>query len=478
MRLKFFSHLILIVLLNLLIKPLAIFGIDAEVQNVVGAENYGLYFSLLNFTYLFNIFLDLGITNYNVKYIAHHPHLAKSYIGKILPLRLLLFLIYVAITLTSSYFLGYNEKQFYFLFFLIINQFLISVLLFFRSYFAGLLLLKLDILLSVLDKFLLIFLMGYFLYFQVNIDISIDLFIWMQSLSLGITCFIAFILILSKIGLPKIKWNLSFNKLIIKKSFPYALLIILMSLYNRVDSVMLERMLPSSFQAGIYAQAFRLLDAFFMFAMLFSTLLFPIFSKMLKKKENVLKLLESASLQLFSLAITLAFICFFNATFIMDLLYKNDIVLSSIVFKYLIICFVPLCVTLIFGTLLTANGNLSFLNKISFIGILVNMLLNYFLIPKHGALGATFTSLATQSLVALIYIAHTFKLFKVKIKLEQIIKYLGFIISLVLSSLLFEQVTNSYLKILFVASISLTYLLLTNMLQWRLLLELLNKKGK
>ena len=58
MRLKFFSHLILMVLLNLLVKPIAIFGIDAQVQNVVGAEEYGIYFSLLNFTYLFNIFLD------------------------------------------------------------------------------------------------------------------------------------------------------------------------------------------------------------------------------------------------------------------------------------------------------------------------------------------------------------------------------------------------------------------------------------
>ena len=52
MRKTFLSHLFLIVLLNLLVKPLAIFGIDAQVQNEVGAAEYGFYFSLLNFTML------------------------------------------------------------------------------------------------------------------------------------------------------------------------------------------------------------------------------------------------------------------------------------------------------------------------------------------------------------------------------------------------------------------------------------------
>ena len=59
MQKKFISNLILLALLNLVIKPVAIFGIDVTVQNRVGSEDYGLYFSLLNFTYLFNILLTL-----------------------------------------------------------------------------------------------------------------------------------------------------------------------------------------------------------------------------------------------------------------------------------------------------------------------------------------------------------------------------------------------------------------------------------
>jgi hypothetical protein len=63
MQKKFFTNLTLLILLNLLVKPIAIFGIDVAVQNRVDAENYGMYFSLLNLSLLFNIFMDIGINN-------------------------------------------------------------------------------------------------------------------------------------------------------------------------------------------------------------------------------------------------------------------------------------------------------------------------------------------------------------------------------------------------------------------------------
>jgi O-antigen/teichoic acid export membrane protein len=70
----------------------------------------------------------------------------------------------------------------------------------------------------------------------------------------------------------------------IRNSFPYALLVLLMTVYGRVDSVVIERVLPNGGEAaGIYAQAFRLLDAANMFPFLFAGLLLPIFSRMIKE---------------------------------------------------------------------------------------------------------------------------------------------------------------------------------------------------
>ncbi|MFI5220594.1 MAG: polysaccharide biosynthesis protein, partial [Bacteroidia bacterium] len=62
MQKKFITNLGFLLFLNLLIKPFWILGIDRSVQNTVGAEIYGQYYALFNFSFLLNILLDIGIT--------------------------------------------------------------------------------------------------------------------------------------------------------------------------------------------------------------------------------------------------------------------------------------------------------------------------------------------------------------------------------------------------------------------------------
>ena len=84
MQKKFLSSLLLLLFLNVLIKPLWIFGIDLSVQNRVGAEEYGLYAAIFSFTLIFNIILDLGLTHYNNQaiarnlFVSHEANLSQS----------------------------------------------------------------------------------------------------------------------------------------------------------------------------------------------------------------------------------------------------------------------------------------------------------------------------------------------------------------------------------------------------------------
>jgi len=76
----FVFNIFFLLFLNLLIKPFWVLGIDVGVQNRVGAEQYGLYFAVFNFTFLFNTILDMGITNFNNRNIARHNHLLQKHI--------------------------------------------------------------------------------------------------------------------------------------------------------------------------------------------------------------------------------------------------------------------------------------------------------------------------------------------------------------------------------------------------------------
>ena len=82
MQNKFIKNIIFLLFLNLLVKPFWILGVDREVQNMLGDKSYGLYLAIFNFSYLFYIILDLGITNFNSRNIAQdNKLLSKHFAG-------------------------------------------------------------------------------------------------------------------------------------------------------------------------------------------------------------------------------------------------------------------------------------------------------------------------------------------------------------------------------------------------------------
>jgi O-antigen/teichoic acid export membrane protein len=432
----FISNLILIVFLNLLVKPFFILGIDAEVQNQVGSETYGLYFALLNFSFLFNILLDFGITNYNTKTLAEHPHLAKNQLGSILGLRSILFIVYAVFTLGIGMIIGYQTKDLSLLSILILNQFFVAVILFMRSNFAGLHRFKLDAVFSVLDRVLLIIICSYLLWFRNSHEpFQIEWFIWSQTAAYGFSAAVALIIGHRTIGKAKVKIKKLFSIVILRQAFPYALLILLMMIYNRMDSVMLERIHPDgATQAGIYAQGFRLLDAVNMFALLFAGLLLPIFARMLSKKESINELIQHAGSLLFVAACIFSVTAYFYATDIIEWRYNEHILASSNSFKILIISFIPVSITYIFGTLLTANGNLKSLNIMALSGLALNFVLNIILIPKHGAAGAAWATLCTQIFTAIFQLYLAVKMLKIRFETLHLLRVALFVLILILGS--------------------------------------------
>lgn len=429
-------------MLNLLVKPFAIFGIDATVQNRVGSDEYGLYFALLNLTFLFNIVTDLGINNYTTKHVAQYPQIVSQYIGKIFSFRLILFVIYAILTLSIGIGIGYEGEELYLLFVLIFNQLLITFIAYFRSHFGGLHLFKTDALLSVLDRLLLIIICGSILFFTLEGQhFEIEWFIWIQTLCYAITLLVAFALLVKEIGFPKFQFKWVFSLAILKQSYPYALLILLMMLYTRTDSVMLERLHPNgAHEAGVYAQGFRLLDAFFMFGMIFANLLLPIFSRQLKEnKIMAISILKTSGNLLIGGSIFVAILCFFNAEFFLSLIYKNNVQESLASFQWLMWGFIGMCISLIYGTLLTANGDLRFMNQLSLIGIVLNVVLNALLIPEHGAAGSAFATLVTQSFTSLILLAFCYKKFSIPVSVRQLLNYSAFILLMLLIPFIFSK---------------------------------------
>jgi len=455
---KFTQNLVFLVILNLLIKPFWIFGIDRTIQNIVGAGQYGFYVSLFNFSLIFNILTDFGLTNFNTKNIAQNQHLVNKHISRLIWLKIFLAFIYTVVGLLAALLIGYSVLQIKFLIFLILNQVIASFLLYLRSNLSGLHLFKTDSLLSITDKSLMIIICGV-LILKHPVDFKIEWLVYAQTAAYLISTLIAFVLVIRETGFLKICYDYYFILSILKQTAPFALLILLMTVYTRVDFVMLERMLENgNFYSGIYAQAYRIVDAFSMFAYLFAALLLPIFSKMIKDKENIEQMVKkSATILLIPVLVIVVQIIFFSSE-IMSLLYLEHTEQSYLILDILIAGFMGIATIYIFGTLLTANGNLKYLIIISAFGVGFNIVLNYLLIPKYNYIGAAFSSMLTQLAMAAIQIFLAYKIFLFKTNGIAVFKWVLFILIIWVQTYLIKSTDFISWQSLILINISLSFL--------------------
>lgn len=472
MQKKFLTNLALLLFLNLLVKPFWVLGIDRSVQNAVGSEDFGFYFFLLNFSFLYSIFLDLGITNFNNRNIAQNSHLLNKHFSGILILKTLLGLLYISILFIVGWLIGYNSKQFEMLSWIALNQFLLSFILYLRSNISGLLLFKTDSFLSVLDRLLMILFCSILLWGNITDgQFKIEWFVYAQTAAYGTTFITALLVVVKKSAFRKLTWNLPFLLMILKKSAPYALLVLLMAQYNRIDTVIIERLLPGNIgeqQAGVYAQAYRLLDAANMIAFLFAVLLLPIFARMIKLKQSVEDLVKLSFSILFTISTIVAIGSYFYSSEIMTLLYPifvnespmeyaQRIDQSAQIYSMLMFAFIAISSVYVFGSLLTANGNLKKLNIIAASGVVISVTINLILVPKLQATGSAYASLSAQFITSIAQILLAVYLFKFRINYKYLLVLVVFVSGAGLAGY-YSQELNFDWKINLVLMVSVSFL--------------------
>lgn len=388
-----------------------------------------MYFALFNFSFIFYILNDLGIQYYNTRNIAQHGQLLEKYLPHILLLKGILAVMYIFFTVIAAYFIGYDAAHWQLLLSLIGIQILTASLVYLRSNISGLHLYKTDSVISIIDKSLMIVICGFLLWINPSQSVfKIEWFVAAQVFTLFISNFVAFLVIRQKITRLKFRWNPAIFKMILKESLPYALTFFLMATYSRLDGVLLERLLPDGrHEAGVYASAFRLIDAFNTIGYLFAGLLMPMFARQIKEKVKIEELVRFSFQLIWVGAWAIAIPSIIFRVEIMQLLYREATAYWGDVLGVLMLSFTAMCGNYVFGTLLTASGHPMRMNKILVFGVLINFLLNIFLIPIYKALGAGIANMVTMVLMTLLQVILSHRIFGFKTDIFLILQFIGFI---------------------------------------------------
>lgn len=385
----FFKSLSWLLVLNLLVKPAWIFLIDRRVQNIVGHEAYGTYFSLYSLTYILIFVADAGLSSMIPQRLATKSGLS---VWPLFRLKLLLVVLYALACVLAAALAGIRRWDL--LGYLILIQVLTSLFLFLRSFLTAKQFFQTDAVFSVLDKtLLLLFCIGpVYGFFR---PMTLVFFLQLQTLSsslavLGLLCF-------------WLRKNLfaghsaGERKSLAVLTAPFVVIVLLMSAHNRLDAFLLERLHPAGAgEAGLYAAAYRLLDAGNMLGYLTASFLVPFLVR--HQTDKLLQqqvLLLCRHLLLFLSTAAAAFVFLF-APWLQQILYHSEEAYGNHLLRLCVLTLPAYYLIHIYGSALTATANFRLLIRIVFFATAVNAALNVLLIPTYGAAGCCVAALVSQ----------------------------------------------------------------------------------
>ena len=476
---RFYSSLGLLIFLNIVIKPVWIFAIDRHVQLSVGTEMYGIYFSLLSFSFVLSFLLDGGLTAFFNRQLAANKENFIDKAGSFLFIKIVFSLIYAAIVCGVAYLSGI--KKWDILFNVIIIQALTSLFVFLRSIITSQQLFRTDAWLSVLDKGLMIILCGSFFYLPFTSgEITIENFLLIQIACTLLAIITTFIILFKKGILFSLSGKPLFDYSLLKPVLPFAIIVLLMSVHYRFAGFLVERMHPNgAYEAGIYAGAFRLLDATTMIGFLVASFLLPYIARQWWRQQDINEVVLTSRhlLMLFSLVIIVTTI--FLAPWMQQLLYHNNDEKAIAVLQWCLPALAGYSLVQVYGTVMTATGQVVPFCFIILGAVALNIVLNLLLIPNWGAKGCCIAALISQGFCGITVMLYVQKRAQINIHLRSLLMYI--FIAAILCIVYFyctDIVSNKWLLIAAAALITLVLAIIFKLADIRKWQHILNQNNQ
>ena len=417
------------------------FFITVYTVRYLSVDSYGILSTALALTGIYVVFGDLGLSTLTVREVARDESLTQKYVGNTTIMKLFLSLFTFLLTVLTVYILGYNDIT------IIVTYILTAAFIFnafssiFYSIFQSYQKMEYQSVATILNS--VVMLIGTLLVIYLGLDVIAFAFVYLVANAIN------FIYILVtyawKFYLPNIEMDLEFWKSTIKEALPLSITSLFAVLVFRVDSVMLSVM--SGMEAvGFYNAAYRLMEALIFFPQVYTTAIFPVFSKLYVSSINPLKGAYIKSFKYLTiLSLPIAVGITLLAEPIILLLFKPEYIPSILALQIVVWVLPFIFVNYIQGSLLTAmNRQVTYL-KITAASLVLNVGMNLVLIPLYSYLGAAFVTVITEIFSVALGFYVLSKLLA-KVKVHEIIFKPG-VACLVMALFILLVQTNLFLEI-------------------------------
>jgi O-antigen/teichoic acid export membrane protein len=359
------------------------------ISRELGAEGLGQYSFIFAFAGVFFLFSDWGLSSMLIKDLSKNFSKINKYVSNIFSLKLILSLISLFIFLITIFFIGKENI----ILPLIIVGFLQLIRVFNNIFYSILRIKQSGKILAIVDLLERIIA---FIGALIFLPIYKSLFSFVLVLFVSYSLHTLLLFFYSK-NFFNLKFSLDFNFLLnlIKKGFPFLFIAVFSIIYIELDSIMLSFM-KGDVVVGWYNSGYKLISILNMVPVLLLTFGFPIFSKFYQKnKKEFRNLFENILNISIIIMVPTIFGVLILGDRILEFIYNFNSIESFISFKILIFAQFFIFLTNIMGQLISSADKQIVFGKIAGVGAIINIILNFFLIPKYSLYGAAFATLIT-----------------------------------------------------------------------------------
>src|SRR3989338_5402100 len=385
-----------------IIEKLITFIIVIILARYLGVGGYGIYALALSFVGLFGHLFDGGLNLLLMREMSRENTDRPQLLGHVLVGKIFLgFIIFIAIILLAIA-LGYPQAVLWSIIIYGPLMFFLSFSNTFRSIFIALGRTEFEGLLLILNRFLLL---GGIIFFAI-LSIKIPEIMTAHLIAVVIVVILGAYLCKRYFFAPL--WNRDYQsiKKLFKESIPFAIGAIMGEIFFNIDNVMLSKMSGME-SVGYYNAAYKLSFSGMLFANTLTLVTYPYFSRMWPgDKDNVFKMFDGILKALIIVSVAFVLSASILSENIIALVFGEQYRNSVMLFNILVWSVPPLYVMHLTGRVLEAIGAQRFTANTMLISVAVNISLNFILIRKYGAIGASVATVFTSFLIVAIHMLY------------------------------------------------------------------------
>lgn len=393
------------------ISKLLKFILIVYVIRLLGATDYGKFSFALAFISLFVIFYDFGLSNIITKEFSQEEgEKKKKEFFSVVSLKIILSLITLVLIITGSFLITSDfviRKTILILaIFTLIGSFSDTIYAFFRArqkmeYESW----------AIILETLVVFGLGFLVIFKFPSIINLS---YGYLLSALVSLVFVFIIFSFKLFPLKIYWDRVVWKKFLIMSWPLALVGLFSTIYVYIDSVMMGYW-GQILETGWYNAAYRIINTVTVPMGFIALSFFPVLSKLFRESKERFQNVWNFQMELMiMLVIPLIMGGVILAPEIIIFAYGESFFPSILVFQILILINGPIFLSSPLGSALIIYNQQKKMFLITFLGALMNIILNLILIPKFSLYGAAVATLITYVFLMFLFFICVFKYTSIK----------------------------------------------------------------